>query len=99
MISINEAAKQGICRLRKEVWSDPCDHLKLDLIGSEGGLGPWFHLYAPFNLRCNGRDPVDILCMQFDLDCKEWLPYEGPLPDSDEYKARVADFDELEASP
>ena len=95
MISMNEAAAKGIERLRKPSWSDPFDHIKIDIF--EGKPGPWMHLYAPFNLECNKRDPVDILwSIQFgkeSADSVEFVPYEGPLPDSETYKARQAEFD------
>jgi hypothetical protein len=91
MISINEAARAGIDRLRKPLWANPLDHLKIDII--DGELGPWLHVFAPFNKECNGRDPVDILIIQMDLDKPEYEIYDGPLPDSDEYKAAVAEFE------
>jgi hypothetical protein len=47
--------------------------------------------------KCNGRDPVDMIwCVQFGHasgDSREFVPYDGPLPDSDAYKARQAQFD------
>ena len=99
LISIHTAAANGILRLRMPKWANKLDHLKIDMLaplplGSDGPhtMGPWLHLYAPFNQECNGRDPVDILSMQFDLNAAEYEPYTGPLPDSDEYKAAVAAF-------
>lgn len=96
LISINEAAARGIERLRKPTWANPCDHLKIDVLrdGDADKPGPWTHLYTPFNKECNGRDPVDILCVTQGMDYTEhcWVPYTGPLPDSEEYKAAVAAF-------
>ena len=46
--------------------------------------------------KCNGRDPVEQLIIQWGPGASEqkvFLPYNGPLPDSDEYKAAVAVFD------
>lgn len=93
LISINEAVRFGFPRLRKPVWANPLDHLKIDLI--DGRMGPWIHLFAPFNKECNGRDPVDILAIEHkaSLDSQEFEIYDGPLPDSDEYRAAVAKFD------
>ena len=82
-ISINEAAAKGITRLRKKVWATREDHLKIDII--DGKPGPWTHLFSPFNKECNGRDPVDILATNMDYNAKEFIPYSGPLPESDEY--------------
>jgi hypothetical protein len=92
LISLVEAARRGIERLRKPIWANPMDHVKIDII--DGRLGPWIHLYAPFNKECNGRDPVDLLIVQVgDINAAELEPYAGPLPDSDEYRAEVARFD------
>ncbi len=92
MLSINDAAKQGVGRLRKKVWAEPMDHIKIDIL-SGGVPGPWIHLYAPFNKECNGRDPVDVLCTMVDYNKAEFVPYDGPLPDSDEYRDAVAKYD------
>lgn len=88
MISINQAAAQGIQYVRQSRWANPLDHLKIDIIN--GKAGPWTHLYAPFNQECNGRDPVPILSVGMDYNAEEWEPYTGPLCDSEEYKANVA---------
>jgi hypothetical protein len=91
-ISLNDAVAKGIVRLREPRWANPLDHLKIDII--DGQLGPWLHLFAPFNKTCNGRDPVDMLSFQFAgaLDAKDFVPYEGPLPDSAEYQRAVQAF-------
>lgn len=92
LISINEAVKLGYARLRKPKWSNSMDHIKLDLI--DGSLGPWIHVYCPYNKEINGRDPVDILgiTQQDSFDTPEFEVYDGPLPDSEVYKAEVARF-------
>lgn len=92
MISIREAAAHGIERLRKPVWVDPCAHLKIDIV--DWMPGPWTHLYDPFNLQCNGRDPVDVLCINMDCDAQEWEPHSGPSADSDEYRVAQAAYAE-----
>lgn len=86
LLSIEDAWKQRVARLRRPIWANPLDHLKLDLIG-ENRHGPWVHLFSPFNQECNGRDPVDLLCIQIDCAERAYVPYTGPLPDSEEYKA------------
>jgi hypothetical protein len=50
-----------------------------------GKLGIWVRLWAPFNEECNGVDPVASLATQYDTDAQDWLPYDGKLPDSQEY--------------
>lgn len=91
LLSCRQAAKLGIERLRKPIWANPLDHVKIDII--DGDLGPWMHFYAPFNQECNGCDPVDILwAMNPDWtnpDAEGLAIYDGPLPDSEEYQAAV----------
>lgn len=86
MISIREAAAQGIERLREP----QMDHLKIDIV--DGAPGPWVHLYCPTNKSLHGRDPVDIFALgqAMRLEEKCYLPYTGDLPDSDAYKASAA---------
>lgn len=91
LMSIEQAVAWGIERLRRPIWADEMDHLKVDII--EGRMGPWAHLFCPFNLRCNGKDPVAIsTIMELSTTTAEYVPYYGPLPDSDEYRARQAAF-------
>lgn len=92
LISINEAARLGHVRLRKPRWANPFDHLKIDVI--DGQIGPWLHLYAPFNRECNGRDPVDMLSLEHrpSFDSVEFEVYTGPLPQSDAYRQEVERF-------
>ncbi len=100
LISINEAVALGVERLRLSKWADKMDHIKIDILNDpktgEGTLGPWVHLWCPFNQECNGRDPVSQLTLQAPwkecLDTPEWEVYRGPLPSSEKYKARVASF-------
>jgi len=91
LISIVQAAERGIERVRQTIWGNKFDHVKIDII--DGKPGPWLHLYAPFNKECNGRDPVDMLAMPpVDIHASVFVPYTGPLSDSDEYKAERARF-------
>lgn len=87
LISINDAVKLGIERIRKPMWSDQFDHVKIDII--DGQLGPWIHLFSPENKMFNGKDPVNLLACngKFGFDDKAFVPYDGPPPDSDEYRA------------
>lgn len=96
LISINEAAAQGISRLRKPVWANPFDHIKIDIFAGEpeDTAGPWIHLHAPVNRLINGHDPVKVVGpLHGSYDSKEFEAYNGPLPDSDEYQAEQAKFD------
>lgn len=87
-LSIAEAARRGISRLRQPQWANPMDHLKITIIA--GSVAPLVRLYAPFNKECNGRDPVVLFLDQ--PNDRIWLEYTGPLPDSPEYKAEQAKF-------
>jgi hypothetical protein len=89
-VSIYEAAGKGIDRIRLERWANKFDHIRINITGK--GIGIWVKLYAPFNLECNGRDPVAVLLTQFDCDERIYVPYQGPLPDSEEYRSEVLKF-------
>lgn len=84
LLSLRDAAKRGITRLRSPKWAHPMDHIKIDIIDKD--LGPWVHLYAPFNQECNKRDPVSLFVFHVNADDAAYLPYDGPLPDSPEYR-------------
>lgn len=90
LISLKQAAEQGIERVRRPNWADPMDHLKIDIINR--APGPWLHLYCPANNEVNGRDPVDIIELSQNYDSAEFVPYTGPLPDSEEYKSAQMNF-------
>ncbi len=93
LISINDAAEYGHDRLRLPHWANPLDHIKIDIIN--GAAGPWFHLWAPANVFCGGKDPQDILALEADRTAREWEIYKGPLPDSDAYRAAVEKAKEI----
>ncbi len=89
-ISLREAAKQGITRLRQEQWVSPFDHVEITALN--GVLGIWVRMWAPFNEECNGQDPVPVITLRMNPDNLDWLPYQGKLPDSPEYLAERASF-------
>lgn len=102
LFSLNEAAIRGVERVYQPNWSNPLDHIKIDLF-PDRTHGPWVHLYSPFNKHCNGRDPVSMLWIppptgMINPDAKSFYAYTGPLPDSAEYQAEVASYERL-ASP
>lgn len=95
LFSLKEAVSRGVNRVYSPIWASPFDHIKIDLY-PDGSHGPWVHLYSPFNEVINGHDPVDLLWLGkpqglIDENAKSFYAYTGPLPDSDEYKAEVAD--------
>lgn len=97
LISINDAVKLGIERLRKPTWIEPVDHIKIDII--DGQLGPRIHSFSPDNKIFNGKDPIDIFTItdRFRPDDKAFVAYDGPLPDSDEYRAAIARLEDYMA--
>ncbi|MGI4793759.1 MAG: hypothetical protein ACRYG8_06660 [Janthinobacterium lividum] len=93
LLSIFDAAERGIERLRQTNWTNPLDHIKLDII--DGKPGPWVHLWCPFNKECNGCDPLDLLITMWGVNTRDrcLVAYTGPLPNSVEYLAEVARFE------
>lgn len=95
LMSINEAAQQGIERLRLPNWVNIFDHLKIDIVELEDGYKEprlWAKFYSPSNLELNGQDPFPVFLLTMGLDKIEWEQYTGALPDSDEYKAKQESF-------
>ncbi|MES1979595.1 MAG: hypothetical protein V4451_16255 [Pseudomonadota bacterium] len=90
LISINQAAAQGIERVRLPVWKNQFNHLKIDVIN--GKPGPWTRLYSPMNKGLGNKEPVGMLFIIVNYDAKDYLPYNGDLPDSEAYKAEEAHF-------
>lgn len=99
LISLAEAAFRHIERVRVPTWANQLDHIKIDIIDQAPGLGPWLHLYAPFNQECNGRDPVSFIWAmapqplgKINIFEAAYEAYSGPHPDSDSYRAAAAQF-------
>lgn len=76
-ISLNEAVDRRIDKLRMVQWTNPHDHISLDIF-EDGTHGPWVSLWSPANEIVGNRNPHKMICMQFDWDAKEWLPWEDP---------------------
>jgi len=82
-LSINEAVRAGVNRLRLDKWSNKHDHIKLTIVvNAENGermLGPWWELWSPLNEANNGRNPVKNLIVGprglGDLDDPCWTIY------------------------
>lgn len=85
-LSINEAVKAGIERLRLDKWANPEDHIKITIIADpktgERQLGPWWELWSPINEQVNGCNPVKNLIVGStglgNLDAEVWTIY-APL--------------------
>ena len=96
MISLREAAKLRLARIRRPKWSHKMDHIEIryntPLTDSGIPLFGWF--YGPFNKECNGRDKLEVCLLSSPIipgiDDKEWVEYTGALPDSEEYISEQA---------
>ena len=69
---MNDAAAAGIDKLRKPEWINPRDYMTIDI--HYGEAGPWAHLYSEVNQQINGRNPVDMLNLEW-RDEKAFLPW------------------------
>lgn len=85
MISINQAAEQGIQRIRQPRWSNPTDYFKIDII--DGRAGPWIHLFSPLNREvCDQDNPQSLLWILGGADAAdvmEFEPYDGPISEDE----------------
>jgi hypothetical protein len=86
LISVKEAAAQGIKRLRHPKWANPRDYIKIDIV--DGEPGPWLRLYSPINISvCQQENPQTVLWAMAGgraaIESEEYLPYTGEI-DPDE---------------
>ena len=81
LLSLNDAVKFRIPRLRLPHWSNPRDYIRID-ITEDGELGPWFHLYSPGHASLGQKNPLPVLwsVVGIDPDRKVYLPYLGDAP-------------------
>lgn len=76
LISIRDAAAQGIKNVRLDKWANPADHIEIPIL-ADGSIGPWFKLWSPVNDVIGAPNPQTLLCtMMGDLDEKIWRPFE-----------------------
>ena len=74
LMSLRQAAKEGVRLLRLPHWAFEDDHVEIDII--DGDLGPWIHFHCPTSCQVNGTlSKVDRLLVGVDLDKEEWVPY------------------------
>ena len=76
-MKLTDAASKGITRVRRPVWADETAYLKLDIL-SDGGMGPWVHLYEPDAQAAIGvKTPQDILAIDDKTD--DYVEYTGNI--------------------
>ena len=77
LVSITEAAKRGIVKLRLDRWANPEDHIKINA-SPDGTLGPWVRLYSPANEILGQANPQEFLIWHIgDLNEAVWRPFGG----------------------
>ena len=94
LLSIKSAAARGIKRLRMPKWACRFDHIQIDVLDG-GKPGPWTHFFSPMNSAMNKRDPVNTIYLYMDYEAEDYDAFQGPLPDSEEYKAEVLYFNKV----
>jgi hypothetical protein len=77
LISIHDAVKAGISKLRQPKWSNPQEHIEITIVVCQGtpALGPWFNLYSPMNMTVHGKDPVQMSMFNMKTSEKVWEEY------------------------
>lgn len=77
-ISINEAAKIGVTRLRLDNWAEPTDHIEIHITDKiKGWIGPWVKFWSPTLEHLGMTNPYKTLIIEFDANDKCWTPYQG----------------------
>lgn len=75
LISINDAIKIGVTKLRLDHWADPKDHIEIH-ITVNGELGPWVKFWSPTLEHIGMKNPHEALITEFNCDEKCWSKYE-----------------------
>lgn len=83
-MTLSEAAKRGITRLRLPWWANENAYVRIDIVGN-GQAGVWLHLYdraaqeaigepTPQSVLCIGDSTVDYEAYQGKLDREDQKP-------------------------
>lgn len=80
-MTLTEAAKAGISRIRRPMWADEKAYARIDLVG-DGKLGPWLHLYDRGAQTAIGQPtPQDVMCIGDTTD--DYVEYTGEIDPAD----------------
>jgi hypothetical protein len=81
LLSLNDAVKFRITRLRLPHWSNPRDYIRIE-ITEDGELGPRLHLYSPALSTLGTPNPLVIAwaSIEIDPDRKIYLPHMKMAP-------------------
>jgi len=72
-----DAAKKGVCRLRRPIWRGPESYIRIDIF-SDGGIGKWLRLYdRPIQEMLGEPTPKEVICVGDEIE--DWEEYTGPL--------------------
>ena len=88
-MTLHDAVRLGICRVREPNWAEKTCYMKIDLIQKERGKnefahGPWLHLYSPISQKAIGaRTPQDMLCTLVNWDEDGYEVYTGEIAEGD----------------
>ena len=82
-MTLNEAAKGGINRVRRPMWANPNAYARIDLVS--GGMGPWLHLYD--------RDSQEVIGA---TTPQRFMLLNDTLNDYEEYQGEI---DRTDAAP
>lgn len=76
-LSLRQAARSNITRLRLPNWVNNADYVEIDTMGGE--IVGWIKLYSPLNESIGVENPKKLPLFFFDLDKEEWLPWHEEL--------------------
>lgn len=85
-MTLDEAVKRGIRRVRDPKWADPRDYMLIDLIQRPligYAHGPWLRLYSPIQPAIGQPTPQVILFTCLNWKEEGWEPYNGELNGAD----------------
>ncbi len=79
LMSINEAVKTGVTKLRLDNWAYKEDYIEIHIADPiKGWIGPWVKLWSPLNEIIGRKNPQEMLVtMLGDLDDKCWRIYQS----------------------
>lgn len=80
-MTLAEAAKAGISRVRRPVWAIDTCYAKIDIFDG-GTMGPWLHLYDRGMQNALGLPtPQDVLCVGDSTD--DYVEYTNEIDPED----------------
>lgn len=79
-MTLNEAAKNGINRVRRSMWANPKAYARIDLVS--GGMGPWLHLYDRSSQEVIG-EPTPQTVLNIGDASDDYEEYKGEIDPAD----------------